>query len=81
MPKILRRNVPRQLYEYLLEWIHQRQVSAAELTLLIHWLDSEPKVPTGKWFKRFQRMIVCGEREPIKTFLTSDQTATGEEIR
>jgi len=36
---------------------------------LADWLDSEPEVPEGRWFKRFSGMTVCGEGELVKTFL------------
>lgn len=80
MPKILRRNLPRQLYAHLLERVQQRQISGKQLTLLIQWLDMQPEVPGGKWFKRFPAMIVCGDGELIKTFLVPGQVPTGEEI-
>ena len=80
MPKILRRNLPRQLYEHLLERIQQRQISGTQLSLLIEWLDTQPEVPSGKWFKRFSGMIVCGEGELVKTFLVTGQIPFGEEI-
>ena len=81
MPKILRRNLPRQLYEHLLERVQQRNISGKQLALMIAWLDTEPEVPSGKWFKRFPDMVVCGEGELVKTFLVSGQVPVGEEIR
>jgi hypothetical protein len=39
--------------------------------LLADWLDAEPEVPEGKLFERFSGMIVCGEGELVKTFLTA----------
>ena len=80
MPKVLRRNFPPQLYEHLLDRVQQRQIAGKDLALLINWLDRQPDVPAGKWFKRFPDMIVCGEGELIKTFLTSHQTPFGKEI-
>ena len=80
MPKIFRRNLPRALYAHLLERVQQRQVSGTQLTLMIDWLDTQPEVPTGKWFKRFPEMIVCGEGELVKTFLTTDQSPIGSEV-
>lgn len=80
MPKILRRNIPRQLYAHLLERVQQRQISGTQLALMIDWLDTYPEVPNGKWFKRFPGMIVCGENERVKTFLVPGQIPTGEEV-
>jgi len=80
MPKTLRRNLPRQLYAHLLERVQQRQISGSQLALMIEWLDTQPNVPSGKWFKRFPGMVVCGEGELVKTFLGSGQVPTGEEV-
>jgi len=79
MPKVLRRNLPGQLYDHLLDRV-QQQVSGTDLTLMIKWLDAQPEVPVGKWFKRFPAMIVCGEGELVKTFLVPGQIPLGEEI-
>jgi hypothetical protein len=57
-----------------------REISAEQLGLLADWLDAEPEVPEGKWFKRFSGMIVCGEGELVKTFLTTNQIPTGTEL-
>jgi hypothetical protein len=45
------------------------------------WLDTEPEVPEGRWFKRLPEMIVCGEGELVKTFLIEGQIPTGIEIK
>ncbi|HAK05803.1 MAG TPA: hypothetical protein DCO65_00795, partial [Spartobacteria bacterium] len=65
---------------HLLERIKSRQISSDQLGLLADWLDTQPEVPSGKWFKRFSGMIVCGEGELVKTFLTATQAPTGKEI-
>jgi hypothetical protein len=48
--------------------------------LLTDWLDAEPEVLEGKWFKRFSGMIVCGEGELVKTFLATNQIPIGTEL-
>jgi hypothetical protein len=80
MPKILRCRLPRPLYAHLLERVQQRQISGHQLSLMIEWLDAQPEVPIGKWFKKFPGMIVCGENELVKTFLLPGQIPFGEEI-
>lgn len=80
MPKVLRRNLPPQLFEHLLDRVQQRQITGKELSLLVNWLDGQPEVPNGKWFKRFPGAIVCGEGELIKTFLLPAQTPFGQEV-
>ena len=80
MPKIRRQNLPPALLDHLLDRIRAREISADQLELLADWLDGEPEVPNGKWFKRFPRMSVCGEGELVKTFLTQNQAPLGAEI-
>lgn len=48
---------------------------------MVDWLDTQPEVPAGKWFKRFPGMIVCGEGELVKTFLVGGQIPLGEEVQ
>jgi len=55
-------------------------ISADQLGLLAEWLDTQPEVPEGKWFKTFPGLTVCGEGELIKTFLLPGQAATGKEL-
>jgi hypothetical protein len=50
------------------------------LELFFEWLETEPEVPEGRWFKCFPELTVCGEGELIKTFLRPDQAALGEEL-
>jgi len=57
------------------------EIAAEELGRFADWLDTEPDVPAGKWFKRFPGMIVCGEADLVKTFLRPGQVAIGNEVR
>lgn len=80
MPKILRKNLPEPLLLHLLVRLRQRNISHDQLTSLARWLDTEPEVPHGKWYKRFVGFTVCGDGELIKTFLLSGQAPDGHEI-
>jgi len=80
MPKIRRHNLPPALLNHLLDRIKSREISSDQLGTLADWLDTQPEVPSGKWFKRFPAMVVCGEGELVKTFLTANQVPTGKEI-
>jgi hypothetical protein len=80
MPKVRRQNLPRPLYSHLLERVQQRKITGEQLIQLIEWLDLQPDVPAGKWFKRFSGMTVCGEADLVKTFLVQGQVPVGEEI-
>ena len=80
MPKVRRQTLPPALLQHLLDRIQQREISASQLGLLASWLDQNPEVSTGRWFKRFPGMIVCGEGELVRTFLTVGQVPVGDEI-
>ena len=80
MPKVRRQNLPPALLQHLLERIQSRKIPATQLQLLATWLDAEPEVPDGEWYKRFSGMIACGEGELIKTFLLPGQAAKGKRV-
>ena len=80
MPKVRRRNVPRALVAHLEDRVRDREIPVGQLQLLSEWLNGEPEVPVGKWFKRFPGMIACGEGEFVKTFLRIGQVPDGAEI-
>ncbi|MDQ6861260.1 MAG: hypothetical protein M3032_08905 [Verrucomicrobiota bacterium] len=80
MPKVRRRGVPRPLLEHLWQRVEEREVSLRQLELFATWLEEEPDVPAGKWFKKFPEMTVCGEGELVRTFLRVGQIADGQEV-
>jgi hypothetical protein len=80
VPKIRRHNIPPALFQHLLERIQSRRIPASQLELLARWLDTEPEVPQGRWYKRFSGMTVWGEGELIKTFLLPGQHAEGQRV-
>jgi hypothetical protein len=80
MPKVRRESLPRPLFRHLVERVREREISTEQLELLLEWLETEPEVPEGRWFKRFAAMTVCGEGELITTFLRSGQAVLGEEL-
>jgi hypothetical protein len=80
MPKVRRQNLPPALLRHLLDRIQDRSIPAGQPGLLAQWLDTEPVVPTGPWFKRFPGLIVCGEGEWVKTFLIPGQLPHGLEL-
>ena len=80
MPKIRRYGVPRAVLDHLRVRLREREITIEQLDLFARWLDAEPEVPAGRWFKRFANLIVCGEGELVKTFLRHGQVPTGEEV-
>lgn len=80
MPKVRRKDIPPALFQHLLDRIQDRRIPANQLELLARWLDREPEVPEGEWFKQFSGMTVCGEGELIKTFLLPGQYPRGKRV-
>ena len=81
MPRVRRRDLPLALLNHLLDRISERAISPDQLEEFADWLDTDPEVPDGRWFKRLPEMIVCGEGELVKTFLIEGQVPTGTEIK
>lgn len=80
MPKVRRKNVPVAVIEHLVRRIRERHIPPEDLQSFAAWLDKDPTVPNGEWFKRFANIIVCGEGELVKTFLENQHTAVGTEV-
>jgi hypothetical protein len=80
VPRVRRHNVPPALFQHLIERIQNRRILASQLELLAKWLDSEPEVPEGMWYRRFSGMTVCGEGELIKTFPLAGQAPKGQRV-
>lgn len=80
MPKVRRSHVPRPLLAHLLARIAERSIRAEALESLAAWLDTDPEVPDGDWYKRFSTMTVCGRGALVRTFLTPSQVPVGEEL-
>jgi hypothetical protein len=80
VPRVRRHNVPPALFQHLIERVQGRRIPAPQLELLAKWLDSEPEVPEGMWYRRFSGMTVCGEGELIRTFLLPGQAPKGQRV-
>jgi len=80
MAKIQRSEIPRPLLEHLLLRVRDRDIDEDAVQSLAAWLDTNPEVPKGNWFKRFSTMTVCGDGALIKTFLTPAQAPFGTEL-
>jgi hypothetical protein len=78
--KIRFSDLPRALWNHLLERVEQRQISLAELGRLQEWVKSEPQAPDGDWYKDFGSFKLCGSGEYPRTILTKDMKAFGEEL-
>ena len=80
MPKVRRKHVPRAVIEHLALRVRERYVPVEDLRNFAQWLDTNPTVPSGRWFKRFAKIIVCGEGELVKTILEDRHSAVGSEV-
>jgi hypothetical protein len=80
VPRVRRQNLPPAPFQHLLDRIQSRTIPATQLALLATWLDTEPDVPEGEWYKRFSAMTVCGDGELIKTFLLPGQAPKGKRV-
>ena len=80
MPRIQRERIPEALMSHLVKRIRDREISTAQLGLFARWLDTDPEVPEGQWFKRFPELLVCGESSLVKTFLRPGQVPAEEEV-
>lgn len=80
MPRVRRKDIPPALFRHMLDRIQERRIDASQLELLAKWLDGEPEVPEGPWYKRFSGMTACGEGELVKTFLLPGQAPEGEKV-
>jgi len=81
MPKI--RNwsgIPIATRQHLVERMHDRNISLDDLNRLRLWMESNPEVPEGLWYKDFGSFKLCGEGSLPKTFLLPGQPARGRQL-
>jgi hypothetical protein len=69
LPKIRFANLPRPLWEHILERVAERTISLDDLQQLRSWVNTEPHAPAGDWYKDFGSFILCGKDEYPKTVL------------
>jgi hypothetical protein len=80
VPRVRRQNVPPALFQHLLDRVQSRKIPTSQLELLAKWLDGEPQVPEGPWYKRFSGMTICGEGELVRSFLLPGQAPHGQRL-
>lgn len=81
MPKIRFADLPRGLWQHLLERVEERQISLGDLTRLREWVRSEPVAPEGDWYKDFGSFKLREASEFPRTVLTKGRKAFGKEIK
>ena len=80
MPKIRFADLPRGVWQHLLERVQEREISLADLLRLQDWVRSAPQAPAGDWYKDFGSFKLCGSGEYPKTVLTKGMAPFGQEI-
>jgi hypothetical protein len=81
MPKIEQwAKFPDALRQHLIERMKDRSITLLDLNQLRLWIDSNPEVPIGDWFKDFGSFKLCGEGAYPKTFLLPGQSAHGTSL-
>ncbi len=73
-------DLPKPLRDHLSDRLRERKITTSDLANLQLWIESDPEVPEGEWFKDFRTFIVCGEGPHIKTFLAGDMQPYGSEV-
>jgi hypothetical protein len=66
--------------QHLIDGMRDRAISIADLNQLRLWLDSNPEVPEGNWYKDFGSFKICGNGSLPKTFLLRGQAASGRAV-
>jgi hypothetical protein len=81
MPRIATwRNFPADVRQHLIDRMRDRAISIGDLNSLRLWIDSNPEVPQGNWYKDFGSFKICGDGSLPKTFLLRGQAAKGEAL-
>jgi hypothetical protein len=73
-------NLPLGVRRHLIDRMRDRSISIEDLNLLRLWIESNPEVPEGDWFKDFGSFKICGAGALPKTFLLRGQAAKGKAI-
>ena len=80
MPKIRWQSLPLNLKQHLVERLREREITQDDLEALRRWINTDPEVPEGPWWKDFGTFKLTGAGQYPKTFLKRDQAAFGKEL-
>jgi hypothetical protein len=76
MPRIDKwANLPPASRQHLIDRMRDRAVGIPDLNRLRLWIDTNPEVPEGDWYKDFGSFKICGIGSVPKTFLLRGQAA------
>lgn len=80
MPKIQFSNLPRGVWQHLLQRVDERRISLADLRALQEWVRTGPTAPDGDWYKDFGSFMLCGSGPFPKTVLAKGMQPFGHPI-
>jgi hypothetical protein len=81
MPKIQQwAKFPEALRRHLIERMSDRSITLTDLNQLRLWVETNPEVPVGDWYKDFGSFKLCGEGAYPKTLLLPGQSARGTKL-
>jgi hypothetical protein len=72
--------LPPGIRQHLMDRMRDRNISIADLNKVRLWVESNPLVPDGEWYRDFGSFKICGQGSYPKTFLVSGQPAKGESL-
>jgi hypothetical protein len=73
-------NLPANVRQHLIGRMRERAISIDDLNRLRLWIESQPELPEGDWYKDFGSFKICGHGSYPKTFLVRGQVAKGEAL-
>jgi hypothetical protein len=81
MPKVARwSEIPAAVRTHLVEKDEGSKHQRGGLKPPASWIENQPEVPEGLWYKDFGSFKICGEGRYPKTFLLAGQPAKGESL-
>ena len=81
MPRIARwDNLPEGVRQHLIDRMRDRAVCIADLNQLRLWIESQPEVPDGDWYRDFRSFKICGRGSYPKTFFLPGRPAKGQAL-
>lgn len=81
MPRISRwSELPPNIRQHLIDRMRDRAITIDDLNQLRLWIESQPEVPGGPWYKDFGSFKLCGHGKLPKTFLLKGHAAKGQAL-
>ena len=80
LPKIQFSDLPRGVWQHLLQRVDERRISVNDLVMLQRWVRTNPFAPEGDWYKDFGSFILGGSGRFPKTVLEKGMKPYGDPI-